>query len=72
MGPFFSFLFGKLAIMRCVTTQTPAVEQTTKNHSKACPHLMRFQKYAFLLSLKTRRSIRVHTTVLMRFRLSLR
>ena len=31
---------------------------------------MRFQKYAFSLSLKKDRSIRVHTKVLMRFRLS--
>ena len=31
---------------------------------------MRFQKYAFSLLWKTHRSIRVHTTVLMRFRLS--
>ena len=30
---------------------------------------MRFQKYAFSLLSKTRRSIRIHTTVLMRFRL---
>ena len=32
--------------------------------------LMRFQKYAFSLSSKTHRSIRVHRTVLMCFRLS--
>ena len=32
--------------------------------------LMRFQKYAFSLSSETHRSIRVHTTFLMRFRLS--
>ena len=31
---------------------------------------MRFQNYAFLFSSKTHRSIRVHTIVLMRFRLS--
>ena len=31
---------------------------------------MRFRKYAFSLSSKMHRSIRVHTTVLMRFRLS--
>ena len=39
--------------------------------SKALPALTRFQEYAFSLSSKTPyRSIRVHTTVLMRFRLS--
>ena len=31
---------------------------------------MRFQKYAISLSLQAHRSIRVHTTVLMRFRMS--
>ena len=31
---------------------------------------MRFQKYASSWSLKTHRSIHVHTTVLLRFRLS--
>ena len=31
---------------------------------------MRFQKYAFSLAMKTHRSIRVHTSVLMRLRLS--
>ena len=39
--------------------------------SKALPALTRFHEYAFSLSPKTPyRSIRVHTTVLMRFRLS--
>ena len=33
---------------------------------------MRFQKYAFSLSSQTHRFIRVHTTVLMRFRMSTR
>ena len=32
--------------------------------------ILRFQKYAFSLSWKMHRSLRVHTTVLMRFRLS--
>ena len=39
--------------------------------SKALSTLMRFQKYAFSLTLATRRLISVHTTVLMRFRLSI-
>ena len=37
---------------------------------KALSALMLFQKYAFSLSPKKHRSIRVHTTVLMRFRLT--
>ena len=36
-------------------------------HTKALSTLMRFQKYAFSLSSKTHRSIRVHTTFVMRF-----
>ena len=39
-------------------------------HTKALSTQMRFQKYAFSLSSKTHRSIRVHTTFLMRFWLS--
>ena len=37
---------------------------------KALSTPMRFQKYAFSLSSETHQSIRVHTNVLMRFRLS--
>ena len=55
-GAFFFFYLESLPPLRDDTKNSCGADclPKIKNHSKACPHLMRFQKDAFLLSIYSR------------------